>query len=214
MARECDQGLDMDQIDADMKFHPAHEVGISCGTVPLDPEYKQLLIVKNKRLDIYQLPKGRRDVEEPLFDTALRETHEETGFKPYPLALLVPTRAQLPRRLFPNDEKPPKTEILSDHASKEFIGTCTYRDPQSRSPSDKTVYFWTVTADSTATPDRDTQDEGENLEPKWIDIDDAANFLRFRAEIEAVEKAVSIFERSGIVWGEKFVHGGRQATVV
>ncbi|KAK0669573.1 hypothetical protein QBC41DRAFT_355719 [Cercophora samala] len=204
MERHGEEQLDMDQIDLSMRFNPAHEVGISCGTVTIDPKRAKVLIIWNIRLQIHQLPKGRRNVEESWFDTALRETHEETGFAATPLALRVPTRAQLPKRALPNKGKGyKKPEILWDHVSREFIGTCSYPDPQSKSPCFKTVYFWAATCDSTSTPDKDTQDEGENLIPKWIDLADIEKFLRFEAEIAVVKKAVSDMKRSGHKIGEQ-----------
>ncbi|KAK4175681.1 hypothetical protein QBC36DRAFT_330914 [Triangularia setosa] len=204
MARAGDKNLDMDQIDKSMSFSPAHEVGISCGTVTIDPKRAKLLIVWNNRLQIHQLPKGTRNVEEHWFDAALRETHEETGFRAEAVALKVPTRAQLPKRALPNKGKGyKKPEILEGHVSREFIGTCSYPDPQSKSPSFKTVFFWAATCDSTSTPDKDTQDEGENLVPKWIDVADVEKFLRFEAEISVVKKALSDMKRSGHKVGEE-----------
>ncbi|KAK4200313.1 NUDIX hydrolase domain-like protein [Triangularia verruculosa] len=199
MNREPKEQLDMDQIDTSMSFSPAHEVGISCGTVTIDLPRGKVLIVWNNRLQIHQLPKGRRNVEETFIQTALRETHEETGYRAKALPLKVPTRAQKPKRaLSEKGNGYKKPEILFDRVSTEFIGTCSYPDPQSKSPCFKTVFFWAATCDSTSIPDKDTQDEGENLEAKWIELEDAEKFLRFEAEIAMVKKAVEDIKRSGV----------------
>lgn len=86
-------GLDLDKIDQTMSFFPSHQCTISCGTVCVDVQTSKLLVVFNKKLNIYQLPKGRKDIGEGLSAAAFRETYEETGVKAQPLPLKIPTRA-------------------------------------------------------------------------------------------------------------------------
>ncbi|KAK1230316.1 hypothetical protein PQX77_006594 [Marasmius sp. AFHP31] len=64
---------------------------ISCGTVTLDLQLKKALLIRwNKNGEIL-LPKGRKNIGESLYDAALRETLEETGYKAKLLPLPVAT---------------------------------------------------------------------------------------------------------------------------
>jgi 8-oxo-dGTP pyrophosphatase MutT (NUDIX family) len=66
---------------------------ISCGTVTLDRKKRKVLAVYNKNHRIYQLPKGRKNIDEDgLLIAAIRETKEETGYDVQPLKLRVLTR--------------------------------------------------------------------------------------------------------------------------
>lgn len=58
----------------------------------------EVCIIYHERKKEYLLPKGRKDqFETGLMETALRETHEETGYPCRPLPVAMRTRAPLPR---------------------------------------------------------------------------------------------------------------------
>ncbi|RYO99922.1 hypothetical protein DL764_006663 [Monosporascus ibericus] len=59
-----------------MAFRPADILVTSCGRVTLDLTCGKILLIWNKRLKIYQLPKGRRNIEESPPSAALRETYD------------------------------------------------------------------------------------------------------------------------------------------
>lgn len=88
--------LDMDYINNSMSFIPSERCTISCGTVCVDPRASKVLIIYNRRLGIWQLPKGRKNIGEDLPSAALRETHEETGIRPSLLPLKIHTRSTAP----------------------------------------------------------------------------------------------------------------------
>ncbi|KAB5562691.1 hypothetical protein GE09DRAFT_1056490 [Coniochaeta sp. 2T2.1] len=88
--------LDLEEIDRSMSFHPSEATTISCGTVTIDPASQKMLLIWNKKLEIYQLPKGRKNIGEDMLSAAMRETYEETGVKATPLRLKIATRATPP----------------------------------------------------------------------------------------------------------------------
>ena len=79
-----------------MEFTPSERCTISCGTVCVDPRAGKVLIIFNRRLGIWQLPKGRKNIGEDLHSAALRETYEETGVPASLLPLMVQTRSTKP----------------------------------------------------------------------------------------------------------------------
>src|SRR4051794_20852746 len=71
--------LDLEKIDRSMSFHPSEATTISCGTVTIDTAARKVLLIWNRKLAIYQLPKGRKNIGEDMLSAAMRETYEETG---------------------------------------------------------------------------------------------------------------------------------------
>ncbi|KJR82655.1 uncharacterized protein SPSK_03539 [Sporothrix schenckii 1099-18] len=88
-----DHTLDMDYIDDNMTFIPSERCTVSSGTVCVDPRASKVLIIFNRRLGIWQLPKGRKNIGEDLQSAALRETYEETGVRANLLPLKIRTRS-------------------------------------------------------------------------------------------------------------------------
>ncbi len=232
-------GLDMKAIDESMTFFPSERCTVSCGTVCIDPVAAKVLVILNKRLRIYQLPKGRKNIGEDLRAAAFRETFEETGVRAVPLPLKIATRATKPRAAAPETttggEKrthhgsangtatsadgeapragptpPPRLtdpDLTEGLDNLEFVGMIQYPDPQAVTPrTEKTVFYFAATADSRAPLQPNSQDQHEDLEPRWVEVDCAAGLLRFKAEGDAVWKVVGDLERTGIRHG--IVHGG------
>ncbi|KAK4459070.1 NUDIX hydrolase domain-like protein [Cladorrhinum samala] len=181
-------------IDENMKFVPADMMIMSCGTVTLDLERGKMLIVYNTKYDIFQIPKGRRNVGESMIDAAFRETYEETGWHARPLRVIMTTRASLAKE----ERGTEKAEVTEGNLGNEPIGACTYVCPQSEVPGVlKTVYYYPATADSTAERDMNTQEEHEKLEPMWIPISEATEKLTFQAERNVVERLLACVQKSG-----------------
>jgi ADP-ribose pyrophosphatase YjhB (NUDIX family) len=106
--------LDLEEIDRSMSFHPSEATTISCGTVTLDPDKQKVLLIWNKTLKIYQLPKGRKNIGEDMLSAAIRETYEETGVVATPLRLKIATRATPP-----SDHCPPPTHSMTAEEDPE-----------------------------------------------------------------------------------------------
>lgn len=211
---EKSQLLDFDAIDRDMSFRHNIDFNITAGTVTFHPKTHHVLVILNKKYheDIWQLPKGRKDLGEDMQVTAIRETHEETGH----LVRLVPThlwtRATLPRGVIPLPEVPP----LSAHAlqssdpslpmmvdtindpNTEPVGMVTYADTQASTALDVTklcFFYLAELVNPDAAPDNDTQNPGEGLEARWMSVADARQSLRFEAEREALLCAAALWDQ-------------------
>jgi ADP-ribose pyrophosphatase YjhB (NUDIX family) len=200
-ADESELRLWLEEVDKSMSFRPASALGMSCGTVTIDPRHAMVLVIWNNRLKLYQLPKGRRNLNESMLSAALRETYEETGVRVTPLQLDVATRATPPKKANADtSQKPPN--ITEGHPSNESIGACLYPDPQSETEALKIVYFFAATAEYTAARDSGTQEEWEKLDAKWIPLSEVPSTLRFEAEVRAVTKTVADMKKSGYTIGE------------
>lgn len=200
-ADESELRLWLDEVDKSMSFRPASALGMSCGTVTIDPRRAMVLVIWNNRLKLYQLPKGRRNLNETMLDAALRETYEETGVKVTPLTLDIATRATPPKCRHSDTSKKP-ANITEGYPSREFVGACLYPDPQSETEALKVVYFYAATAECADAQDSGTQEEWEKLDAKWIPLSEVSSTLRFEAEIKTVMKAVEDMKKSGYTVGE------------
>ncbi|KAK3943143.1 NUDIX hydrolase domain-like protein [Diplogelasinospora grovesii] len=199
MTTQADLGAWLAEIDTKMMFQPADALVISCGTVTLDLAEGKVLLIKNKKLNIYQLPKGRKNIGEDMLSAAVRETFEETGFHATPLQLNIATRATPPEVSSPVSENvSPKSspQITDGHHSNECLGMGLYPDPQSDTPALKLIYYFAATADSTLRPQIGRQEDWEKFESAWVPISKFEEWLRFKGEIDAVKKAVENVKRT------------------
>lgn len=126
------------------------------------------------------LPKGRKNIGETLESAALRETHEETGFRVTLYPLHCPTLATPAADV-------PKAQLS---AMAEAVAVSQRRD------GDKVrIIFWFMAeGDSTAKPDTATQQEGEDFEPIWADLDNAVESLDFKDNKLIAQKAINAAE--------------------
>lgn len=188
-------------IDGAMTFSPASSLVISCGTVTFDMVHGKVLLIWNKRFEIYQLPKGRKNIGETLLQAALRETFEETGVRVEPVQLKVATRATVPAcdRVGEPHQKSP--QVTEGHLSNEFFASCVYPDPQSDTNALKIIFYFAATADSTLEPETGTQEAWEKLRAEWVPIPEAVDKLRFQAESSVVIEAVLDVVKTGIKVG-------------
>ncbi|KAH8822663.1 hypothetical protein DL96DRAFT_1618635 [Flagelloscypha sp. PMI_526] len=69
---------------------------LGAGMVIIQPSTKKVVLVFDKSLQCFFLPKGRKDVDESLEETALREAYEETGYRARFMDIYHSTRAPAP----------------------------------------------------------------------------------------------------------------------
>lgn len=197
--------LDMDQIDRTMFWRPSYETTISCGFVAVDLKRRLVLSIYNKKLGIYQLPKGRTKINENFLEAAVRETIEESGVTVTPLPLLNWTRANrdvedTPYPVNGAARKPhnkviqacPDRQVVSDTLNNEFIGVVDYMDPQVSTPNThKSIYYFAASFDVEA---HEAGTSGQRYEDKFVpcaySLEDTLKVLRFKADRDAVNKLV------------------------
>lgn len=197
--------LDFHVIDRNMTFSRNVEMNIGAGTVTFHPTNNEVLVVLNKKYheDIWQLPKGRKNLDEDLRDTAIRETYEETGYRVKLVPIPVLTRATRPRGSTTPSvrlaalvsamllaDKNDKNTV--DDLSTEPVGMaqfCEAQDCLGTEATKMSFFYLAELEDTDAAPDQDTQDPGEGLEATWMSVGDAESELKFEAEKEALRTA-------------------------
>lgn len=203
--------LDFRAIDREMKFSRNIELNLGAGTVTFHPTKNEVLLVLNSKYheDIWQLPKGRKNLDEDLRDTAIRETYEETGYHVKLVPIPVLTRATRPHGCTrPSVRTAPirsamcpagkKDNNTVEDLSTEPMGMAQFRELQDRfgTKATKMSFFYLAELeDPEATPDQNTQDPGEGLEARWMSVGEAERELKFEAEKEALRTANELWNR-------------------
>ncbi|KAJ2897540.1 NUDIX domain-containing protein [Zalerion maritima] len=182
--------IDLDALAKKRTFHGSDKFIISCGTVTIDPKVGKVLLIYNSRYNIYQLPKGRKNIGEDWLTCALRETFEESGVKPSPLPLKVDTRAT------PAKGHTAQVQLTTDIFNTEPIAQCTFPDPISNCW--KTVFWFVATGDSAAPQAKGTQEDWEKFETVWKPAAEAVELLRFADDGDTVLRAIELVKRSGV----------------
>lgn len=151
---------------------------VSCGTITLDPVERKILLIRWKKNGEIFLPKGRKNIGESLEDAAVRETHEETGFRVTILPLKIPTLATSGKAVKQVNEL--NTEPIA------FSQRLTDNDTL------KLIFWFSAKGDSTAAPEPGTQEEGENFDPIWVNLDDAIETLTFADDRQIAERFIGL----------------------
>lgn len=150
----------------------------SCGTITLDPVEGKMLLIRLVQNGEILLPKGRKNIGETLESAALRETHEETGFRVALFPLRFPTLATSAANV-------PKHQLS---ATTEPVAVSQRRDGNKV----KIIIWFIAKGDSTAMPDTGTQQEGENFEPIWADFENGVKSLTFKDDQLIAQKAIDV----------------------
>ncbi|KAK8075254.1 NUDIX hydrolase domain-like protein [Apiospora hydei] len=163
----------------------SNQFAISCGTVSVDFERSKVLLIRWQDTGEYLLPKGRKDLDESLEQTAKRETFEETGIQVELLPVGIDTMATLPSSMKVEDRPRAVTEpiAVAQRVTKGIL---------------KIIFWYVATADSTVMPTKGMQQENENFDTIWVDFDDVGSTLSFdddqriaQAAIDAASKRVA-----------------------
>lgn len=187
-----------DLENSSMGFN-TQELMISCGTVTVKdhPRHPQVLVIFNRELDIFQLPKGKKDINEALPTTAVRETVEETGVLVDPLYLKFGTRFTCPEgwRIRRSGELVPDTAQAEENEpeasvprvmTKDIIYSSAYVDPATQ--SFRYLFWYAATPTGDSVPDnalRKAEDIGR-LQPLWFPVEKAICLLKMTVEKQAV----------------------------
>lgn len=186
-----------DFLQTKQRHYPSQDVIISCGCVPVDPSARKIAILRDlsSAPEIVSLPKGRKNIDEPLPAAALREAYEETGFRFSPLRLRTPTRATpTPEHsAYRPGTNPGVTRTVGNH---EASSVCVYPDPATGCV--KIVFWFAAEGDSTQVPHENTRESWEvNTVVEWVDADVAASKMSFDAHRSVIEKVLTDMRNSG-----------------
>lgn len=175
------------------------ELMISCGTITVKdhPRNPQILLIFNHEYGIFQLPKGKKDINEALATAALRETVEETGVPVDPLYLKFGTRFTCPEgwQIQSSGELVPDTDKAQEKGpeasvprvmTKDIVYSSAYVDPATQ--SFRYVFWYAATPAGDAASDdalRKAEDIGR-LQPLWFPVEKAIYLLKMTVEKQAV----------------------------
>lgn len=131
------------------------------------------------------LAKGRKDqFENDLLATALRETHEETGYQCKPLPLSIITRAPAPGA----DIKDSPAGLQVSECTEAFALTI-----RNISPTNVKLIYWYI-ADATS----EAEEEGTRMPSEsafsshWYDLDEAVETLTYEHDRNVVRQAAEL----------------------
>ncbi|KAJ7042958.1 NUDIX hydrolase domain-like protein [Mycena alexandri] len=145
---------------------------LGAGMVVLQPATSKIVVVYESKKKYWFLPKGRKDVGESLEQAALREAHEESGYRVEFLPLHTHSRAPLP----------PNTPTRDLNSEPIYITTQAFaaRTRNNRSaPPGEYLTFWYVgqiPADAVREEGTGMPDE-VNYEAHLLSLDEAVGRL-------------------------------------
>ncbi|KAF9529150.1 hypothetical protein CPB83DRAFT_813005 [Crepidotus variabilis] len=165
---------------------------LGAGMVIIQPSSKKIVVLHEKELKYWFLPRGRKDVGESLEQTALREGYEESGYRVSFLPLLNPTHQPVP----------PNTEVLYLNTEAVFVTVTSWHPRQRRngtveSHGGEYLTFWYAgEIPENAVPQEDTgMSDEQNYETFLLDFDEAMDRI-FGAEKYVVQYVWNMFCRT------------------
>jgi 8-oxo-dGTP pyrophosphatase MutT (NUDIX family) len=165
-------------------IHFSDEFVISCGMVTLDLKAHKVLIILWRKTGEYLLPKGRKEIGEPLQSAAVRETFEETGFSCSLLPHKFPTLAT--------------DQVTGAHVDKDVEPTLEpFAVTQRTSDGKLKIIFWYLgEGDSTKRKIEGTQMEDEDFESLWVDESKVLETVTWDDDRLLVAKAMEFWKSS------------------
>lgn len=153
-------------------LHFSDRFVISCGTITVDANQRKVLLIHWTKNNTCLFPKGRKDVDEDLASTALRETFEETGYR----VTLRPS--ELP------------TLQTSEHASHEQHTEAFAVQQRTVGNKLKIIFWYLAEADSTKEPENKLREEDQEFDNEWVSYDDAEKTLTFDDDKDLCKRAL------------------------
>ncbi|KAK6820822.1 hypothetical protein PG990_012803 [Apiospora arundinis] len=158
----------------------------------------QVLVFYSTNHKSYQLPKGRRNLDESAADAALRETEEETGVVVHPLYLVFDTRIQV------GGDPAAHNGFVSNNANgtvtavnRDIIYAMSYGDKKTQAY--RHIYFYAAQPAEAGIREPDAarlSDEDKSNRARWFGIEEARKRLTMKAERAAVITAQILYERT------------------
>ncbi|CAE6449253.1 unnamed protein product [Rhizoctonia solani] len=143
----------------------------------------QVCILYHPKEDRFILPKGRKDRDESIEETALRETYEETGHRCSFLPLNMRTRAQ-PPDVFVKDQ--PTDAIGAKEPIAVFLRRVATKDV-------KLIFWFVAEVDESSPHQKGTQIGSEDYETRFVDANQVLDVLTYACDREVVAKALDLY---------------------
>jgi len=165
----------------------SHQFVLSAGSVLIQKStgYVCILHTSDGRKE-WLLPKGRKNVGEALYETAVRETYEETGYQCSLIPLTMETRATL------NEEPVGDVSRLLKGVCEPFA--ISLRQIGGKSNNQK-IIFWYVTQVEKSR-ELNTQMENESFNSRLMPYTEALNLLTYEDDKEMLTKAYQLYQQS------------------
>ena len=164
-------------------LHFSSAFAISCGTVSVNTGKCLALVVLHRKTGEYLLPKGRKDVNETLEQTAIRETFEETGFPVKLLPVAIPTLATMPTQQ--------RATKISSSVGRALVTEPIAVTQRMTNGILKIIFWYAAQVDSTLKQEKSTQQEGEDFDTVWLPIEKVTKTLSFDDDRQIAAKVVS-----------------------
>lgn len=178
---------------------------LAAGTVTVDPIARKVLILLDTQNITYQLPRGRKDIGESLAATAVRETFEETGYRPKLLAVPLTTRATIPSAGVTEASHPDYTALQSakrDENGNVVQGALRLSEEpfavmqHHQNVGALSIVLWFIgIADSNGPREMGTQMADEEYEPVWAGYEEALELLTDKAYAKVMASGLRLVEQ-------------------
>ncbi|KAI9724653.1 MAG: hypothetical protein M1828_003522 [Chrysothrix sp. TS-e1954] len=165
---------------------------ISSGTVSVDLSRGSVLALYHRHLREFLLPKGRKNIGETLEAAALRETMEESGYRPQLLEHDLPNLAtSLDSRPSPWTTEPIAVQQRMNRGVRKIM-------------------FWYLAGVDSSSRSRsaNAQEEGEEFDVHWVPINVAAAKMTHEQDREIVDGALTAVARRDLCFSEHETNGG------
>ncbi|KZP33244.1 hypothetical protein FIBSPDRAFT_847859 [Athelia psychrophila] len=163
---------------------------LGAGMVIIQPETRKIVVIFNRKTQRWFLPKGRKDEGESIEQAALREAHEESGYRVEFLPLYTPSRAPAPSR----------TRDWVRNTEPIYV-TTTYWAPRKRRGADEdhggeylSFYYVGYLAEETQHETGTGMPDEQEYESHLLSPDDAQTRLQGTPEERVVRIAWDLFE--------------------
>jgi len=157
------------------------EFVISCGTVTVDLKLRKVLLIRWNKTGEFLLPKGRKNTGETLYDAALRETFEETGYEPTLLPLPIPTLSTSAT------DDTTKADGVIPLVTEPIAVNQRLSGPSNQL---KIIFWFAAQADSTLPKRTGTQQPDEDFDTLWIPMDEVERTLTFDLDRQIARKVI------------------------
>ncbi|KAH7105115.1 hypothetical protein BKA62DRAFT_436969 [Auriculariales sp. MPI-PUGE-AT-0066] len=172
----------------------------------VEPSTAQVVLIWSEKHQYWLLPRGRKDVGESLQQAALREAHEESGYRAELLPLYMPTRA-------------PRTANEQAVTEAIFVSIAPFVDVKAREAGRKNVGGAVVTswfvaqipANAVSIPDGRTSDELDFV-THLVPFERAVELLmgqdvsvEAHTELMVIQKAIELWKRTQAITSGELV---------